>query len=127
VSRVPSEAGLARLRRGVRLEDGITGPAKVIVEEELPTKCWLRITIREGKRREIRRMCDAIGHPVDKLVRVSFGPVELGRLRPGEWRPLAPREIERLRRVVDGAEPQPERRRRLTPKPAARRQRRSAG
>ena len=100
VSGLPNQAALTRLRRGVRLDDGVTGPARVDVEEELPTKTWLRITIREGRRREIRRMCEAVGHPVEKLVRVSFGPVELGRLRPGEWRPLAPREIESLRRVV---------------------------
>ena len=113
VSGVPDEKDIARLRRGVRLEDGITGPAKVIVEEELPKKTWLRITIREGKRREIRRMCEAVGHSVDKLVRVSFGPVELGRLRPGEWRPLGAREIEKLRLLVesDGAEKQPRPRR----------------
>lgn len=100
VSGHPSDAALARLRRGVKLEDGVTGPAQVDVERLLPAKAWLRITIREGKRREIRRMCEAVGHLVDRLVRVRFGPIELGRLPPGRWRPLGDAEIEALRAAV---------------------------
>ena len=96
----PSAAALDRLRRGVKLDDGVTGPAQVDVETLLPTKAWLRITIREGRRREIRRMCEAVGHLVDRLVRVRFGPIELGRLEPGKWRPLAERELEELRAAV---------------------------
>lgn len=96
----PGPAALARLRTGVKLEEGVTGPAQVDVESELPAKTWLRITIREGRRREIRRMCEAVGHLVDRLVRVRFGPVELGRLRPGDWRMLAEDEIDALRRAV---------------------------
>lgn len=108
VSGRPTPGVLANLRRGVRLEDGVTGPAEVEVDESLPNKTWLRITVREGKRREVRRMCDAVGLPVDKLLRVSFGPVQLGDLRPGEGRSLAPIEIERLRDLVgldDGSRP----------------------
>ena len=96
----PSPASLARLRHGVKLDDGVTAPAQVDVERLLPAKAWLRITIREGRRREVRRMCEALGHPVDRLVRVRFGPVELGRLEPGRWRSLAEHEIDALRAAV---------------------------
>lgn len=110
VSGRPTPGVLANLRRGVRLDDGVTGPAEVEVDEALPNKTWLRITIREGKRREVRRMCDAVGIPVDKLVRVAFGPIQLGNLRPGEGRSLAPIEVERLRDMVgldDRSRPRP--------------------
>ena len=100
----PSEAALARLRRGIKLDDGVTGPSQVVIEKRLPTKTWLRMTIREGRRREIRRMCEAVGHLVDKLVRVQFGPIELDRLPPGRWRFLQEEELDALRRAVK-AEP----------------------
>ena len=100
VSGHPNEAALVRLRRGVRLDDGVTGPAQVDVESKLPNKTWLRITIREGRNREIRRMCEAVGHLVDKLVRLRFGPIDLGRLPPGRWREVRPDEEEALREAV---------------------------
>ena len=96
VSGVPTENVLDRLRKGVRLDDGVTGPAEVSVERKLPNKAWLRIVLREGRRREIRRMCEAVGHPVDRLVRVRFGPFELRGLRPGEHRRLTPGEVRQL-------------------------------
>ncbi len=96
----PAPAALLRLRRGVKLEDGVSGPAQVDVESKLPGKTWLRITIREGRRREIRRMCEAIGHLADRLVRVRYGPIDLGRLRPGELRPLTEPEVRALRAAV---------------------------
>jgi 23S rRNA pseudouridine2605 synthase len=96
----PGAPALDRLRRGVKLDEGLSGSAQVEVERLLPAKAWLRITIREGRRREIRRMCEAVAHPVDRLVRVRFGPIELGRLEPGKWRPLGERELEALRAAV---------------------------
>jgi len=96
----PTSAALAQLRRGVRLDDGVTGSAQVDVERTLPSKAWLRFTIHEGRRREIRRMCEAVGYRVDRLVRIRFGPIELGRLEPGDWRPLREEEIEALRAAV---------------------------
>lgn len=97
VSGVPPENTLGRLRKGVVLDDGTTtGPAEVSVEKVLPNKAWLRIVIREGRRREIRRMCEAVGHPVDRLVRVRFGPFDLRGLRPGEHRRLTAGEVRRL-------------------------------
>jgi 23S rRNA pseudouridine2605 synthase len=120
----PDAAALGRLRRGVKLDDGVSGPAQVDVETLLPAKAWLRITLREGRRREIRRMCEAVGHLVDRLVRVRFGPIELGRLEPGKWRPLGEREIESLRAAVGLA--QRSRKARLTSRTSAVKHRRSS-
>lgn len=84
------------LRAGVRLEDGMTSPARVrrLAEDRL------EITIHEGRRRQVRRMCEAVGHPVRSLVRVRFGPLELGDLRPGANRRLTAAEIESLNRAA---------------------------
>ena len=56
--------------------------------------------LKEGKKRQIRRMCEAVGYRVDRLVRIHFGPIELGRLEPGDWRPLRDEEVEALRAAV---------------------------
>ena len=84
---------LQRLRDGVELEDGMTAPARV--KRLAPD--LLEITIREGRKRQVRRMCDAVGHPVASLERVAFGPLGLKGLEPGEHRRLTASEIERLR------------------------------
>jgi 23S rRNA pseudouridine2605 synthase len=97
----PSEAAITRLRRGVRLDDGRkTAPAKVHVLERLPTKTWLEIGVREGRWRLVRRMCDAVGHPVEKLARVRLGPLTLDDLPPGAWRDLTRQELNALRAAV---------------------------
>ena len=93
----PDLEAITRLRRGVRLDDGKTAPARVHVLEGLPTKTWLEITVREGRQRLVHRMCEAVGHPVEKLARVRFGPLALGTLPPGAWRDLGPRELAALR------------------------------
>lgn len=84
---------LASLRRGVRLRDGVTGPARVrrLAADEI------ELTIREGRNRQVRRMCEAVGHPVLELTRVAFGPLRLGDLPQGAHRPLSGAEIDRLR------------------------------
>lgn len=96
----PEERVLNRLRDGVRLDDGVTAPAEVRVLEEVGRKTWLEVTIGEGRNRQIRRMCEAVGLPVDKLQRVRIGPLKLGNLPPGHWRPLADAELAALRRQV---------------------------
>ncbi|HEU4979031.1 MAG TPA: pseudouridine synthase [Solirubrobacteraceae bacterium] len=84
---------LRALREGVDLDDGRTAPARVRqVEPGL-----LELTIHEGRKRQVRRMCAAVGHPVVELTRVAFGPLRLGDLRSGEHRELTPAEVERLR------------------------------
>jgi 23S rRNA pseudouridine2605 synthase len=92
LARSPSEADLDRLRRGVQLEDGPTAPAEV---ERLGER-ELEITIREGRKRQVRRMAEAIGNEVEELTRTRIGPLELGDLRRGEARRLDRREIAAL-------------------------------
>jgi 23S rRNA pseudouridine2605 synthase len=87
---------LRALREGVELEEGRTAPARV---RELGPGL-LEITLREGRKRQIRRMCDAVGHPVIELQRVAFGPLGLRGLAPGESRRLKRAEVERLRRAA---------------------------
>jgi 23S rRNA pseudouridine2605 synthase len=88
------EASLRRLREGVELEDGPTSPARVRqVEPGL-----LELVIGEGRKRQVKRMCEAVGHPVAELERVAFGPLRLGTLVRGEHRLLTPAEVERLRK-----------------------------
>ncbi len=96
----PDATALARLRRGVRLEDGKTAPARVRVLGRLPTKTWLEILVREGRSHLVRRMCEAVGHPVEKLARIRLGPLHLGRLAPGAWRDVTPRELAALEASV---------------------------
>jgi 23S rRNA pseudouridine2605 synthase len=86
-------AALKALRHGVPLEDGPTAPARV---RRLRAN-EIELTIREGRNRQVRRMCAAVGHPVAALERVAFGPVRLGGLAPGQHRRLRDAEVEQLR------------------------------
>ena len=91
----PSAAAVRQLREGVELEDGMTAPAKVA----LSPPNLLRITIHEGRNRQVRRMCEAIGHPVRRLVRVRIGSITDRRLKPGTWRDLTLAEVRALESV----------------------------
>lgn len=91
-----SPTALRTLREGVELDDGMTSPARV----SQPEPGLLRITIHEGRNRQVRRMCAAVGHSVVRLVRVRIGPISDRRLAPGHWRPLAPDELMALRSAV---------------------------
>jgi len=88
----PSPSAVRRLREGVELEDGITAPARVAL---IPPN-GLRLTIHQGRNRQVRRMCAAVGHPVVRLVRTRIGPVADRQLRPGAWRMLTPSEVRGL-------------------------------
>jgi 23S rRNA pseudouridine2457 synthase len=116
VERVPGPEALAGLRLGVELGDGRTRPAEVEVLPEPPTlpdrpvpirfrqnvpTVWLRLVLREGRNRQVRRMTAAVGHPTLRLVRVAVGPVLLGDLEPGRWRDLGPEEQAELRTLLD--------------------------
>ncbi len=94
----PSPSAVRRLREGVELEDGKTAPARVA----LVAPDTLRIVIHEGRNRQVRRMCEAVGHPVRRLVRTRIGPVTDRRLRPGAWRPLSPAEVRALAEAAAG-------------------------
>lgn len=101
VEGAPSAAAVRRLRAGVELDDGMTAPARVgVVAPNL-----LRITIHEGRNRQVRRMCEAVGHPVRRLVRSRIGPLVDRRLAPGEWRPLTTPELRALERAATAGEP----------------------
>jgi 23S rRNA pseudouridine2605 synthase len=113
VEGIPTRGALRRLREGVDLDDGRTAPARVsLLGDHL-----LRLTIHEGRNRQVRRMCEAVGHPVTRLVRTRIGPLTDRTLGPGEWRELTGAEVQELRLAaveveedaedVDGAEKDP--------------------
>jgi 23S rRNA pseudouridine2605 synthase len=106
VAGVPTQEDLDALRSGVRLDDGVTSPADVDVIRVLTTdhdsgRAVLRVVIREGRRRQVRRMLHAVGHKVKSLKRTGFGPLKLGRLKAGEWRELGEGELAALRRATE--------------------------
>ncbi len=96
----PTPHSLQRLREGIELEDGFTWPAQVHVLREEQGGAWLRFVIHEGRKRQLRRMCEAVGHPVRRLIRVRMGPVSLGNLPVGESRALTRAEVEALKKAV---------------------------
>lgn len=101
VTGVLTSEALQMLRSGVRLDDGSrAAPAEVQVLQVREKKTWLEITLREGRNREVRRMSEAVGYRVEKLIRIRFGPLELGNLPPGSFRPLTPTEVRALKRVA---------------------------
>jgi 23S rRNA pseudouridine2605 synthase len=106
-----SPAAIRTLREGVVLDDGVTAPAKVTQ----PSPGVLRIVIHEGRNRQIRRMCEAVGHPVRRLVRVRIGPLTDRRLKPGEWRELTTDEVRRLASATVATGRSPKRRARYAP------------
>jgi 23S rRNA pseudouridine2605 synthase len=102
VAGIPSPSALRKLREGVALDDGVTAPARVATVGEAGGNATLRVTLREGRKRQVRRMCDAVGHPVRRLVRVRIGPVSDRKLAPGQWRRLTPDELRSLERAASG-------------------------
>jgi 23S rRNA pseudouridine2605 synthase len=97
VKGVIGEDAVARLRRGVKLEDGMTAPAKVRKVKETESNSWIEIIIHEGRKRQIRRMLERVGHPVLKLRRTSINGLALKGLKIGEYRPLTPEEVELIK------------------------------
>lgn len=89
----PSEAVLEQWRQGVFLEGKRTVPAEVAVLRRERDQTWLQVVLREGRKRQIRRVAAMLGHPVTRLIRVAIGPVQLGALQPGEWRYLTDQEL----------------------------------
>ncbi len=99
VAGMPDERALEKLRKGVPLDGRRTLPADVLLlnKDRHDTDGVVLITIREGRNRQVRRMLEAVGHPVDRLKRTKFGPMQDRRLEPGQWRDLTAPEIARLK------------------------------
>lgn len=93
----PSRATLDKWRQGVPLGDEVTGSAKVRVLETRPDETWIQVIMREGRKRQIRRTASQLGHPVKRLIRTQIEMLTIGRLQPGEWRELSPREVRKLK------------------------------
>ncbi len=97
VAGIPEREALRALREGLPLEDGVlTRPARVRVLGSVRGSTWLEIVLKEGKNRQVRRMCALVGHEVQQLVRVAIGRLTLEDLAVGEWRELEPEDIARL-------------------------------
>jgi 23S rRNA pseudouridine2605 synthase len=104
---IPDAHDVQRLARGVVIDGRRTDPAQI---ELMPGKrddrhATLRITIHEGRNRQVRKMCEVIGHPVERLRRVAIGPLRDSRLKPGQWRDLTAEEVARLRGTVSSRAP----------------------
>lgn len=95
-----SNHDLEQWRRGVILDGRITAPAPIEVLQRNNKYTRLRIILREGRKRQIRRIAASFGHPVRRLVRMRIGPLQLGDLQPGQWRVLTPQEVESLQTAV---------------------------
>ena len=102
VAGMPDDRAIEKLRTGISLDGRRTRPAdvKLLNAGRSDRDGVLQITIREGRNRQVRRMCEAVGHPVQRLKRTRIGPISDRRLKPGEWRELSAEEITRLRRAA---------------------------
>ncbi|MDP4179684.1 MAG: pseudouridine synthase [Bacillota bacterium] len=94
---IPDEKQLTSFKNGLMIEDYITSPAKIRIINKYTNKAKVEIIIHEGKNRQVRKMCDAIGHPVLELKRVAIGDLSLGELKEGQWRHLTKEELEKLK------------------------------
>jgi 23S rRNA pseudouridine2605 synthase len=92
----PTPASVRALREGIELDDGLTAPARVHVVQAEAGRAAIELTIHEGRNRQVRRMCEAVGHPVRRLVRTRIGPLSDARLAPGSWRALRSDEVRAL-------------------------------
>ncbi len=98
----PDRKVLARLQRGIRLEDGIAKAADAGYIRSMKGRSLLKLTLKEGRKREIRRLCEAVGYPVHRLIRIRFGTVRLAGLDTGDWRILESGEVKELLRLLPG-------------------------
>jgi 23S rRNA pseudouridine2605 synthase len=96
----PDEETLQQWRSGVFLDGSMTAPADVSAERREKGRTWLRVVLREGRKRQIRRVGAMLGHPVHELIRIRIGPVHLGDLEPGQWRHLTEQEVEALQKLT---------------------------
>jgi pseudouridine synthase len=105
VAGVPDEKKMARLKRGIMLEDGRARVLSSLILRQGERNSWVRVVVTEGRNRLVKRLFSAIGHTVLKLKRIEFGPIQLGSLPIGQFRYLTPEEIEKLKKLrVRGSE-----------------------
>jgi pseudouridine synthase len=107
VKGIPKPKVMARLKSGVLLDGRKTATANVRKIATTGKNTWLEITLKEGRNREVRRMCQAVGHPVMKLKRTRYGPLRLGDLKVGAYRRLTAAEVESLRSHPAGKDKKP--------------------
>ncbi len=100
VKGIIEEQTVKKLESGIKLEEGITAPAKVKMARVTDNNSWIEITIYEGKKRQIRRMLEKVGHRVLKLKRIRVNGINLGNLKTGSFRYLTPKEVEKIRREI---------------------------
>lgn len=96
VSGVPSKSELEQFKIGLKIDDYVTSPAGIEIIDVKGKDAVIQVTIHEGKNRQVRKMCEAIGHKVLSLKRISIGPIALGDLPAGKWRRLSPDEVKSL-------------------------------
>jgi len=104
VDGVPDAQTLRRLSTGILLEDGLTAPCRVALSEHAAAGATVDLWLHEGRNRQVRRMLEAVGHPVRRLARLAIGPVRLGDLGTGCWREPQAGELEWLQRCTDGSQ-----------------------
>jgi len=100
VKGIPEQKEIDRLKKGVHLEDGLTAPAKVTRLKTTENNSWLEVVIYEGRKRQLRRMFDQVGHSVLKLKRIRIKSIDLGDLKPGGYRYLTPDEVTRIKKEI---------------------------
>ncbi len=105
VDGIPAAADLRHLREGIQLEDGSTAPARVRLVRRLRDGAVVELVLHEGRKHQVKRMLEAVGHPVRRLHRPEYAGLGLEGLRPGSWRELTGSEVAALRRRAGGARP----------------------
>lgn len=94
---------LEKLRKGIKIEEKLAIPVSVHLVKTLKANSWIKITLHEGRKRQIRKMLERVGHPVIRLIRIAIDGVKLGDLKPGQLRPLTKEEIEALKNRAKSA------------------------
>ncbi|MCD4739421.1 MAG: rRNA pseudouridine synthase [Anaerolineae bacterium] len=110
VSGNPTEQTLQEWKKGIVLNGKRVRCDAIKVEQQRERHTWLRITVHEGRKHLVRRLVAALGHPVQRLIRVQMGPIRIGNLKPGEWRHLRPREVEALLAEINPEKKKPRKR-----------------
>ena len=103
----PTDEVLERMRQGVRLEDGMARALEASFEKRTPKNTWIRLVVAEGRHHLVKRLCEAVGHPVVRLFRSDYAGVTAAGLRPGEVRELTSREVQMLKKAVEKEAPPP--------------------